>query len=104
MDQDFVAPLLDHVMTWIEEGTPVDTIANRIRRHLPDPPDRVRLIKELRRRAHRLSPDDRQSRAQPLERIVEAMERAAKYVARAVTHRGGAAEGKGGTSAGGAAP
>jgi len=33
------------------------------------------VIKELRRRAHSLSTDDRQSQAQHLERIVEAMER-----------------------------
>jgi len=57
MDQDLVAPLLDRVTTWIEEGISVDTIAIRIRRHLPDPPDRVRLIEELRRRAHSLSTD-----------------------------------------------
>ena len=75
MDQDLVAPLLDRVMTWIEEGVSVDTIAIRIRRHLPDPPEQVRLIKELRRRAHSLSTDDRRDQAQHLERIVEAMER-----------------------------
>ena len=75
MDQDLVAPLLDRVMTWIEEGVSVDTIAIRIRRHLPNPPDRIRLVKELRRWAHSLSTDDRRDRAQQLERIVEAMER-----------------------------
>jgi hypothetical protein len=75
MDQDLVAPLLDRVTTWIEEGISVDTIAIRIRRHLPDPPDRVRLIKELRRRAHSLWTDKWWGRAQHLERIVEAMER-----------------------------
>ena len=75
MDQDLVAPLLDRVMTWIEDDVPMETIAIRIRRHLPDPPDRIRLIKELRRRAHSLSTDDRPIPAQQLDRIVEAMER-----------------------------
>ena len=75
MHQDLVAPLLDRVITWVEDGIPVDTIATRIRRHLPDPPDRIRLIKELRRRAHSLWTDNRWGRAQHLERIVEAMER-----------------------------
>ena len=62
-------------MTWIEEGVSVDTIAIRIRRHLPDPPEQVRLIKELRRRAHSLSTDTRRDQAQQLERLIEAMER-----------------------------
>jgi len=75
VDQDLVAPLLDRVMTWIEDGVPVETIAIRIRRHLADPPDQVRLIKELRRRARSLWTDKRWGRAQHLERIVEAMER-----------------------------
>jgi hypothetical protein len=75
MDQDFVAPLLDRVMSWIEDGVPVETIAIRVRRHLPNPPDRIRLIKELRRRAHGLSTDNPWGRAQHLERLVEAMER-----------------------------
>jgi hypothetical protein len=59
VDQDLVGPLLDRVMTWIEDGVLVETIASRVRRHLPDPPDRIRLIKELRRRAHSLSTDNR---------------------------------------------
>ena len=75
MDQDLVAPLLDQVMTWIGDGVPVETIASRVRRHLPDPPDRIRLIKELRRRAHSLSTDNRWDQAEQLERLVEAMER-----------------------------
>ena len=45
------------------------------RRHLPNPPDRIRLIKKLRRRAHGLSTDNPWGRAQHLERLVEAMER-----------------------------
>ena len=44
-------------------------------RHLPAPPDRVRLIKELRRRAHSLSTNNRWDQAEQLERLVEAMER-----------------------------
>jgi hypothetical protein len=75
VDQDLVASLLDRVMTWVEDDVPVDTIAVWIRRHLPNPPDRIRLVKELRRWAHSLSTDDRRDRAQQLERIVEAMER-----------------------------
>jgi hypothetical protein len=75
MDQDLVAPLLDQVMTWIGDGVPVETIAIRVRRHPPAPPDRVRLIKELRRRAHSLSTDTRRDQAQQLERLIEAMER-----------------------------
>jgi hypothetical protein len=62
-------------MTWIEEGVPVDTIAIRIRRHVPDPPEQVRLIEEPRRRAHSLSTDDRRDQAQHLEQIVDVMER-----------------------------
>jgi hypothetical protein len=50
VDQDLVAPLLDQVMTWIEDGVDVDTIASRIRRHVPDSPDRVSLIQEVRSR------------------------------------------------------
>jgi hypothetical protein len=54
VDQDLVAPLLDRMMTWIEDGVPVETIATRIRHHLLDPRDCVRLIKELRQRARSL--------------------------------------------------
>jgi hypothetical protein len=75
MDQDLVAPLLDRLMAWIEDGVPVETIATRIRHHLLDPRDRVRLIKELRQRARSLWTHNRWGQAQHLERIVEAMER-----------------------------
>ena len=75
MDQDLVTPLLDLVMTWIEDRVPVETIAMRIRRHLPDQPSRVRVIKELRRRARVFWVENRWGRAQHLERGVEAMER-----------------------------
>jgi hypothetical protein len=60
VDQELVASLLDRVMTWVEDDVPVETIAVWIRRHLPNPPDRIRLVKELRRWAHRLSTDDRE--------------------------------------------
>ena len=30
MDQNLVAPLLDRVMTWIEDGVPVEIIAIRV--------------------------------------------------------------------------